>query len=84
MKARSQDALDDAERIPCGARPVVPRERRRCGIEQPLALARAIGHFLGQKRRTLAGTRETIERDFRPAAAAAQYRAIYAEIAGSG
>lgn len=56
---------------------IVPRE-------QPLALAGAIGHFLRQKRRTLAGTRETIERDFRPAATAAHYRAIYAEIAGSG
>ena len=50
---------------------IVPRE-------QPLALARAITHFLQNKRRTLAGTRETIEREFRPAAAAAKYRAIYA------
>ena len=52
---------------------IVPRE-------QPLALARAITHFLEHKRRTLPRTRESIERDFRPAAAAAQYRAIYAEI----
>ena len=45
--------------------------------EQPLALARAITHFLRNKRRTLSGTRETIEREFRAAAAAAKYRAIY-------
>lgn len=45
---------------------------------QPLALARAITHFLGHKRRTLPRTRETIEREFRPDTAAAKYRAIYA------
>jgi glycosyltransferase involved in cell wall biosynthesis len=55
---------------------VVPRE-------QPLALARAITEFLRHKRRTLPETRETIDREFRPAAAAAQFRAIYAEIADS-
>jgi glycosyltransferase involved in cell wall biosynthesis len=55
---------------------IVPRE-------QPMPLARAIMHFLRHKRRTLAGTRETIEREFRPAAAARQYRAIYAEITGT-
>jgi glycosyltransferase involved in cell wall biosynthesis len=55
---------------------VVPRE-------QPPALARAISEFLRHKRRTLSGTRETIDREFRAAAAAAHYRAIYAEIAGS-
>jgi glycosyltransferase involved in cell wall biosynthesis len=49
---------------------IVPRE-------QPLALASAIGHFLEQKRRTLAGTVEAIEREFRPAAVAAQYREVY-------
>lgn len=49
---------------------IVPRE-------QPLALAGAISHFLEHKRRTLAGTRETIEREFRPAAVAAHYREIY-------
>jgi glycosyltransferase involved in cell wall biosynthesis len=45
--------------------------------EQPLALAGAIGHFLDHKRRTLPGTREAIERDFRPAAVQARYREIY-------
>jgi glycosyltransferase involved in cell wall biosynthesis len=52
---------------------IVPRE-------QPLALARAITHFLEHKRRTLARTRDVIEREFRPAAAAAQYRALYQEL----
>jgi glycosyltransferase involved in cell wall biosynthesis len=45
--------------------------------EQPLALAKAVNHFLRNKRRTLSGTREGIEREFRPAAVAEQYRAIY-------
>jgi glycosyltransferase involved in cell wall biosynthesis len=49
---------------------IVPRE-------QPMALANAIVHFLRNKRRTLAGTRETIERTFRPPAVAAQYREVY-------
>ena len=49
---------------------IVPRE-------QPMALAAAIGHFLRNKRRTLAGTRQSIERSFRPAAVAAQYRDVY-------
>jgi glycosyltransferase involved in cell wall biosynthesis len=53
---------------------IVPRE-------QPLALAKAITHFLEHKRRTLTRTREAIEREFRPAAAAAHYREIYTEIA---
>ena len=48
--------------------------------EQPLALAGAITHFLGQKRRTLSRTREVIEREFRPAAVAGQYRAIYDDL----
>lgn len=52
---------------------IVPRE-------QPIALGGAITHFLQHKRRTLGGTRETIEREFRPAAVASQYRAIYAEV----
>ena len=50
---------------------IVPRE-------QPRPLAAAIGGFLDGKRRTLPATREIIERTFRPAAVAAQYRAIYA------
>ena len=50
---------------------IVPRE-------QPMALASAIVHFLRNKRRTLGATRDTIERSFRPAAAAEQYRRIYA------
>jgi glycosyltransferase involved in cell wall biosynthesis len=49
---------------------IVPRE-------QPLALASAILHFLDHKRRTLPSTRDVIERLFRPAAVAAQYRSIY-------
>ena len=49
---------------------IVPRE-------QPLALAGAISHFLEHKRRTLAGTRDVIERDWRPAAVAGRYREIY-------
>ena len=49
---------------------IVPRE-------QAMALAAAIVHFLRHKRRALAGTRETIERSFRPAAVAAQYRELY-------
>jgi glycosyltransferase involved in cell wall biosynthesis len=53
---------------------IVPRE-------QPLALANAIVHFLRHKRRTLASTRETIAREFAPAAVAEQYWRVYAEIA---
>ena len=48
--------------------------------EQPIALGRAITHFLQHKRRTLAGTREVIEREFRPQAVAAQYWKIYGEV----
>lgn len=53
---------------------IVPRE-------QPLALAKAVTDFLQQKRRTLAGTRQTLEERFGPTAVAARYRAIYDEIA---
>ena len=52
---------------------IVPRE-------DPLKLAAAITHFLQHKRRTMGTTRSAIERDFRPAAVAAQYRAIYDEV----
>jgi glycosyltransferase involved in cell wall biosynthesis len=48
--------------------------------EQPLALAKAITHFLQHKRRTLAGTKDVIEREFRPQAVAAQYWKIYGEV----
>ena len=51
--------------------------------EQPMALANAIIHFLGNKRRTLSGTRSAIEHDFRPAAVAAQYWSIYDQVSGS-
>ena len=51
--------------------------------EQPIALAKAISAFLRDKRRTLDGTREAIEREFRPAAVAAQYWDIYAELTGA-
>jgi glycosyltransferase involved in cell wall biosynthesis len=54
---------------------IVPRE-------QPIALARAIVDFLQQKRRTLAGTRRTLDERFGRAAVSARYRAIYDEIAG--
>jgi glycosyltransferase involved in cell wall biosynthesis len=49
---------------------IVPRE-------QPIPLGAAISDFLDEKRRTRPATREIIERTFRPAAVAAQYRAIY-------
>ncbi len=49
---------------------VVPRE-------QPIALASAITQFLDDKRRTTPATREAIDREFRPAAVAAKYRALY-------
>jgi glycosyltransferase involved in cell wall biosynthesis len=52
---------------------VVPRE-------QSVPLAAAIVDFLGRKRRTLAGTREAIERTFRAPAVAAQYREIYERV----
>jgi glycosyltransferase involved in cell wall biosynthesis len=52
---------------------IVPRE-------QPIALAKAITHFLQNKRRTLAGTREVIDREFRPQAVARQYWKIYEEV----
>lgn len=52
---------------------IVPRE-------QPLALAGAITHFLRNKRRTLRGTGETLEREFRPEAVAAKYREIYEDV----
>lgn len=52
---------------------VVPRE-------DPLKLAAAITHFLKHKRRTLGTTQATIDREFRPAAVAAQYRSIYEEV----
>ena len=48
--------------------------------EQPIALARAITHFLQHKRRTLAGTKDVIDREFRPQAVAAQYWKIYGEV----
>jgi glycosyltransferase involved in cell wall biosynthesis len=52
---------------------IVPRE-------QPITLGKSITHFLRHKRRTLAGTRETIEREFRPSAVAAHYWGIYEEV----
>jgi glycosyltransferase involved in cell wall biosynthesis len=55
---------------------VVPRE-------QPMALAHAITHFFRHGRRAMNGTRETIEREFRPEAVAARYRAVYDEVRAS-
>ena len=52
---------------------IVPRE-------QPMALAGAIVHFLRNRRRTLPATRDVIARDFRPAAVAGRYRAIYEQV----
>jgi glycosyltransferase involved in cell wall biosynthesis len=45
--------------------------------EQPIALARAITYFLEHRRRTLPGTRETIEREFGTTAVDGRYRALY-------
>jgi glycosyltransferase involved in cell wall biosynthesis len=47
---------------------------------QPIAMGKAITHFLRDKRRTLPATREVIERDFRPASVAAQYWRIYRDL----
>lgn len=51
--------------------------------EQPIALGKAITQFLQDTRRTMAGTREAIERDFRPAAVAAQYWDVYNDLIGA-
>jgi glycosyltransferase involved in cell wall biosynthesis len=48
--------------------------------EQPIALAKTITHFLQNKRRTRAGTREAIEREFRPQAVAKEYWEVYREL----
>jgi len=53
---------------------IVPREA-------PVALGSAIAGFLSDKRRTRGSTREILERTFRPAAVAAQYRAVYEAVA---
>jgi glycosyltransferase involved in cell wall biosynthesis len=52
---------------------IVPRE-------QSVILANAIVDFLTEKRRTSEATRDTIEREFRPAGVAARYRALYEEL----
>jgi glycosyltransferase involved in cell wall biosynthesis len=52
--------------------------------EQPLPLAGAIVRFLDEKRRTLQSTGNTIERLFRPAAVATQYRSIYERALAGG
>jgi glycosyltransferase involved in cell wall biosynthesis len=49
---------------------IVPRE-------QAIPLGAAISQFLSEKRRTRPSSRDIIEKTFRPAAVAAQYRAIY-------
>jgi glycosyltransferase involved in cell wall biosynthesis len=51
--------------------------------EQALPLSQAIVSFLLEKRRTVAGTRETVEREFRKAGVAARYRAVYDEVMAS-
>jgi glycosyltransferase involved in cell wall biosynthesis len=45
--------------------------------EKPVRLARAIVDLLENKRRTRNTTRETIDRDFRPAVIGEQFRAVY-------
>ena len=52
--------------------------------EQPIALGKSIAHFLQHKRRTLRGTREVIEREFRPEAVAKQYWDVYRQVLGGG
>ena len=52
--------------------------------EQPIPLANAITHFLQHKRRTLPGTREAIDRAFRPEAVMAQFNEIYADVTARG
>jgi glycosyltransferase involved in cell wall biosynthesis len=52
---------------------IVPREN-------PLPLAHAIVQLLDEKRRTRQATTDLIERDYRPAAVEAQYRAIYERV----
>jgi glycosyltransferase involved in cell wall biosynthesis len=52
---------------------IVPRE-------QPLALAAAIGEFLGSKRRTREATRVSVDGTFRPPAVMARYREIYEQV----
>lgn len=51
--------------------------------EQPIALGAAITHFLHEKRRAYPATRQAIERTFRPAAVAIQYRDLYDELRGT-
>jgi glycosyltransferase involved in cell wall biosynthesis len=52
--------------------------------EHPIAMGQAISYFLQHKRRTLSGTRDTIEREFRPTAVAEQYWEIYREVRPAG
>jgi glycosyltransferase involved in cell wall biosynthesis len=56
---------------------VVPREN-------PEALARAVIGALDDPRRTRSSTRETLEREFRPTAVAANYYAVYRSVCGRG
>jgi glycosyltransferase involved in cell wall biosynthesis len=51
--------------------------------EQPLPLARAIVDFLDRKRRTRGATAATLDREFRPAAIAHKYRALYDDVTRS-
>ena len=51
--------------------------------EQPIVLGQAINYFLQHKRRTLPGTRDVVEREFRPAAVAEQYWEVYDEVLAS-
>jgi glycosyltransferase involved in cell wall biosynthesis len=48
--------------------------------EQSLPLAKIIGEFLHEKRRTTQATRDAVEREFRPASVSSKYRAIYEDV----
>jgi glycosyltransferase involved in cell wall biosynthesis len=56
---------------------IVPRE-------EPMALAKSITRFLEHKRRASSATRDVVERTFRPATTAANYRHIYEQVTAGG
>ena len=52
--------------------------------ENPEALARAVVAALDRPRRTMAATREVLERDFRPAAVSSNYYSVYRSVLDAG
>ncbi len=52
--------------------------------ENPEALARAVVAALDRPRRTMAATREVLERDFRPAAVSFNYYSVYRSVLDAG